>query len=246
MLMRRFMLPITTLALAFALGVSTFGLRATPAVAQAPQSDPRSTVSVVGDGRVLVQPDVAMVSFGVEATGPTFAAAQADAATRMQAVIDTLIGLGVPRDEIRTSRLSASPVYDQKDNTIIRGYRANNSVQVKLRDLDTVGSVVDAVTAAGANRVEGVSFAVEQIEEPKSQARALAMQHARAKADQLASLAGMRVTGVKAIEESDATSTPVRAQPMMAPAPAAAAAPPVEPGTQEVRSQVNVTFYMEP
>lgn len=244
--MRLLLLPIGAFALAFALAASAFGFRAAPAAAQAAQPDPRSTVSVVGDGRVMVQPDIAAVSFGVEATGPTFAAAQADAATRMQAVIDTLTGLGVPRDDIRTSRLSANPVYDPKDNTIIRGYRANNSVQVTLRDLDRVGAIVDAVTTAGANRVEGISFAVEQIEAPKSQARALAMQNARAKADQLASLAGMRVTGVKAIEESDATSTPVRAQPMMAPAPAAAAAPPVEPGTQEVRSQVSVTFYMEP
>src|SRR4051794_4963753 len=62
--------------------------------AVAASDDLRSTVTVVGDGRVLVQPDVANVTFGVEATAPTQAAAQADAATRMQAVVDTLVGLG--------------------------------------------------------------------------------------------------------------------------------------------------------
>lgn len=208
--------------------------------------DLRSTITVVGDGRVLVQPDVANVTFGVEATAPTQAAAQADAATRMQAVVDILLGLGIPREEIRTNRLSAHPVYDQRDASVIRGYQASNSVQVKLRNLDQVGSIVDAVTAAGANRVDGIFFAVDQIEAPKGQARGLAMQNARAKADQLASLAGLRVVGVKAIQESDASSNPPRPQPARADAYGAAApAPPVEPGTQEVGTQVTVTYIVE-
>ena len=214
--------------------------------AVAAADDLRSTVTVVGDGRVLVQPDVANVTFGVEATAQTQAAAQADAATRMQAVVDTLVGLGIPREEIRTNRLSAHPVYDQRDNSVVRGYQANNSVQVKLRNLEQVGSIVDAVTAAGANRVDGISFAIDQIEAPKGQARGLAMQNARAKADQLASLAGLRVVGIKAIQESDATSNPPRPQPARADADGAAAPPPpVEPGTQEVGTQVTVTYVVE-
>jgi uncharacterized protein YggE len=207
-------------------------------------ADPeRSTVTVFGDGRVIVQPDVATVNIGVEATGQTLEAAQTDAATRMQAVIDTLVGLGISRDDIKTTRLGASPIVDPKNATVIQGYRANNSVQVKLRQLDQVGGVVDAVTAAGANRIEGISFSVEQIEAPKGQARGVAMQNARTKGDQLASLAGLRIVGIKAIEEHDASSTP-RPQPYAAPA-AASAAPPVEPGTQEVRTQVTVTYFVE-
>jgi hypothetical protein len=142
--------------------------------------------------------------------------------------------------------VSANPVYDQRDNTIIRGYRAANSVQVKLHDLDRVGQIVDAITAAGANRVEGLLFTVEKIEEPKNQARALAVQNARAKAEQLASLTGMRVVGVKAIQESDASSAPVPQALTARPAGAAAAPPPVEPGTQEVRTQVTITYIIEP
>jgi uncharacterized protein YggE len=214
--------------------------------AVAASDDLRSTITVVGDGRVLVQPDVANVSVGVQATGQTLADAQADAATRMQAVIDTLVNLGIARDDIRTSRLSANPVYDQRDNTVIRGYQASNAVQVKVRDLSRVGAVVDAVTAAGANRVDGLSFAVEQIEAPKGQARGEAMQNARTKADQLASLAGLRIVGIKAIQESDASSNPPRPQPAGAAFQAPAAAPaPVEPGTQEVRTQVAVTYIVE-
>lgn len=239
---------MVTLTSALAAVVTVVAVRPPAArAAVAAADDLRSTVTVVGDGRVLVQPDVANVTFGVEATAPTQAAAQADAATRMQAVVDTLLGLGIPREDIRTNRLSAQPVHDQRDASVIRGYQANNSVQVKLRDLDQVGAIVDAVTAAGANRVDGIFFAVDQIEAPKGQARGLAMQNARTEADQLASLAGLRIVGIKAIQEADATSNPPRPQPARSDAYGAAAAPPppVEPGTQEVSTQVTVTYVVE-
>ena len=234
----------SALALVAALVVAVRPPAARAAVAAA--DDLRSTVTTVGDGRVRVQPDVANVTLGVEATAQTQAAAQADAATRMQAVVDTLLGLGIPREEIQTNRLSAHPVYDQRNPGVVQGYQASNTVLVKIRDLDQVGAIVDAVTAAGANRVQGVAFAVEQIEAPKGQARGLAMQNARTKADQLASLAGLRIVGIKAIQESDPSSNPPRPQPARAEAYGAAAPPPpVEPGTQEVSTQVTVTYIVE-
>jgi uncharacterized protein YggE len=241
------LLPVAVSAIALAV-VATVGLAAgTRPSAAATQDDPRSTISVVGDGRLLTQPDVAYVSLGVEANGATFTETQATASTQMQAVINTLVGLGISHDDIHTSRLTASPVYDQRNNNALTGYRATNSVQVTLRDLDRVGAIVDAVTAAGANRVDSVTFAIENIDAPKNQARAQAMQNARAKADQLASLAGVRVVGVKSIEESDASATPQRAVPQaMAPTAAAIQSPPpIEPGTQEVRTQVRVTYIVE-
>jgi hypothetical protein len=211
------------------------------------QDDMRSTISVVGEGRLLVQPDVANVSVGVESTAATLSEAQADAATRMQAVIDALLAQGVARTDIRTSRLGVSPVYDNRDASQLRGYRATSSVQVTLRDLGRVGVVVDAVTAAGANRVDGISFAIDNPEAPKDQARALALANARAKAEQLASLAGLRIVGVKSIVEADPAARPMpAARDAAAPASVAAAPPPpVEPGTQEVRTQVSVVYLVE-
>jgi uncharacterized protein YggE len=241
--------PLTiAVAIAAALTATAlaFSVRPAPASATvAAANAPRSTVSVVGDGRVVVQPDVANLNIGVEATADSQATALADGATRMQAVVDTLVGQGISRDDIKTTRLSASPIYDQRDNSVIRGYRASSSVQVKVRQLDQVGQVVDAVTAAGANRVDGVTFAVDQIEGPKGQARALAMQNALTRADELANLAGMHVVSVSSISESDASSSPVAPRQFQAPQAAAAAAPPVEPGTQEVRSQVTVVYVIE-
>jgi uncharacterized protein len=219
------------------------GLLAAPAAAQ---DDLRSTISVVGDGRVLVEPDVANVSLSVESTAPTLEAAQADASTRMQAVLDALVAQGIVREDIRTNRLGVNPIYDQRDNSVLRGYRAVNAVQVKVRDVAKVGPIVEAATAAGANRVDGISFAVDNLEPYKNQARAQALANARAKADQLAQLTGLRIVGIKTIAESDASATPVRAErTAAAPAPAAAPPPPVEPGQQEVRTQVSVTYIVQ-
>ena len=207
----------------------------------------RPTLGVVGEGRVLVQPDVAHVSLGVESTAPTLSEAQADASTRMQAVVDALVAQGIARDDVRTNRLSVNPVYDRGDPSQLSGYRATNSVQATIRDLDRVGTIVDAVTAAGANRVDGISFAVDDPAPPKDEARALALANARAKAEQLASLAGVRIVGVKSIVEADPAVRPVPTT-RQAAAPAtfdAAPPPPVEPGTQEVRTQVSVVYVVE-
>lgn len=219
----------------------------TPTGRAAADEDLRSSISVVGDGRVLVDPDVALVGVGVETSDVSLDAAQAEAARRLQAVVDTLLARGVVREDIRTTRLSVSPIYAQQDRAVVRGYRVSSSVQAKLRDLANAGATVDAVVASGANRVDGISFLVDDPTPPKDQARALALANARAKADQLAALAGLRIVGVKAIVESDPTSTPVR-PPAAAPEarPAAAPAPtPVEPGQQEVRTQVSVTYIVE-
>jgi uncharacterized protein len=226
--------------------VSTLLFAAPPAAIRA-QEDPRSTISVVGEGRVVAQPDVANLALGVESTAPTLAQAQEDAAARMQAVVDALLAQGVARDDVRTSRLSVGPVYDNRDASQIRGYRAANAVQAKLRDLGRVGAVVDAATAAGANRVDGIGFAIDDPTRAKDQARAEAMANARAKADQLAALAGVRVVGVKAIVESDPVARPVPMAREAAAMPAAASAPqtPVEPGTQEIRTQVSVVYVVE-
>jgi uncharacterized protein YggE len=211
----------------------------------AAQDDLRSTVSVVGDGRVAVQPDTVFTGFGVESVSANLAEAQNDAFTRMQSVIDAIVAQGVAREDIKTRSINISTEYDQQDRTRIRAYRVSSSVQVQIRNVSTTSQVIDAAVAAGANRVDGISFAVADQTPYKDQARALAMTNARQKADQLASLAGMRIVAVKAISESDATSTPVRSERAVSAAPAAAAPAPVEPGEQEVRTQVSVVYIIE-
>jgi uncharacterized protein YggE len=226
--------------------IAALGLLTARPLLAAAQEDLRSTLSVVGDGRVLVQPDTVFTGFGVESASASLTEAQNDAFSRMQSVIDAIVALGVAREDVKTRSINIATEYDQQQRTRIRAYRVSSSVQVQIRNLTAAGSIIDAAVAAGANRVDGISFTVADQTPLKDQARALALANARQKADQLASLAGMRVAGVKAIAESDATSTPVRTDRTAAAAPAATTAPPpVEPGEQEVRTQVSVTYIIE-
>jgi len=223
---------------------ATLLLAGSPSMGHA-QQDMRSTVGVVGEGRVTVQPDIANVALGVEGTAGTIAEGQADVSNRMQAILGVLDANGVSRDDVRTSRLGVAPIYDQRDASQLRGYRVSNSVQAKIRDLNVVGPIVEGATAAGANRVDGISFGLADPSTSKDQARAQAMADARQKAEQLAGIAGMRIVGVKSIAEADPAAAPVPAARQAAAPMAAGAPPPIEPGTQEVRTQVSVTYIIE-
>ena len=72
------------------------------------------------------------------------------------------------------------------------GYRVTNTAEVKVRDLDAVGAIIDEIVEAGgdATRVDGVWFSVEDTTEARQQAREMAMMDAVTRADELAAHAG--------------------------------------------------------
>lgn len=220
------------------------GLLLAPTRAPAAQAEQESGVSVVGEGLVTARPDIARITVGVERFEPSLAPALEHAAAAMDAVIARLVQLGVSRDDIQTVRFSVSPVYDTRgDAPSLRGYRVSNALEATLRDIDRVGTVIDDVVAAGATRVEGVSFETSRLAELKAQAREQAMVNARTKAEQLAQLAGARLGSVIRIQESDAGGpAPVRT---MAAPEAGAASTPIEAGQLQIRTVVSVTWQLE-
>ena len=198
-------------------------------------------LSVVGEGRVVAEPDLARVVIGVERQEQSLEAALAAAAGAMNAVVDRLMQLGVRREEIQTIRFAVEPVYDRGDRPVLRGYRVSNAVSATIRDLGRVGPVIDQAVAAGATTVEGVSFGTSRLAELKDRARELAVANARAKAEQLARLAGTSLGPVIRIEESD-TGGPETVRADAAPAAAPAPPTPIEGGQLEIRTSVRVVW----
>lgn len=80
-------------------------------------------------------------------------------------------------------------------------YRVSNTVSITVRDLDKVGSVLDAAVAAGANNVWGVSFGLDKPEALEPEARAKAVADARSRAESLAKLAGRTLGDVVSVSE---------------------------------------------
>jgi uncharacterized protein YggE len=215
-------------------------------IPQQPQSS--QGISVVGQGIVTTQPDVARITIGADVTDASLANAQAEAARRMDAVINQLKAAGIADSDIRTVSYTINPVYDQPaqgQQANLRGYQVQNQVEVRVTNVASLGSLLDTAVSAGATRVMGIRFEASNMEDLKNQARDQAMQNARAKADQLARDAGVSVGRPIAINESDASGvTPVRAQ---APAAALAAAPqtPIQPGDLQVTTTVQVVWAIQ-
>ena len=201
---------------------------------------------VSGEGSVTVVPDVAVLSLGVEADAATVAAAQNQAALSMNAVIGVLNESGVAEADIQTQRFSIAPIrqWDRdKEEEIILGYRVTNLVSVKIRDIATTGSVIDAVATAGGDnaRVNSISFTVDDPAAFKDEARQLAMQDAKGKAGQLAEAAGVRLGAPIYINESGGFRPVVieSAMPALAaPAPTTS----ISAGELEIRLSVQVVY----
>lgn len=207
-------------------------------------------ITVAGMGRVTLRPDIADVRLGVSVTRPTVTAARQTAAEQMTKVLAAIKGSGVADADVATSVLSLQPAYDDKPTSgrpHITGYTFSNVVTVTVRDLESIGRIVDGAIAAGATSAEDISFRVEKQTAAERQARDAAMADARAKADALAAAAGLTIRGVASINETAGPipyGTPVRDE--MAFARQAASMPtPIQPGTNEVTVTVTVGYTID-
>jgi uncharacterized protein YggE len=176
-------------------------LCAVPAAAQAQAA---RMITMGGHGEVRATPDTAMLSAGVSTEAPTAAAALSANNSRMQAVMTAIKKLGVADKDIRTSNFSVSPQYANSNSEAprITGYQASNQVDVRLEDVSKLGTALDALVAAGANQMHGVSFLIRNDAELLSQARADAVAEARAKAETFAKAAGVSLGAILSISES--------------------------------------------
>lgn len=218
-----------------------------PALAADPSATQEHTVTVSGTGEISVAPDVADVVLGVMAQKPTAAEAQSAAATSMTAVVAAVKKSGVADKDIVTINLNLSPVYDYGSGGSaprLTGYQYANTVKVIVRNINSVASVVDGAVAAGATTVSGISFRLDDPKVVQAQARQLAMNDARTKADALASAAGVSVKGVATIAEAAVQTNPVYYSGALDQAKAASVSTPIQTGTTDIVVQVTVSFLI--
>lgn len=216
---------------------------------QTGDSEPLRTVSVSGQGQVDAQPDVAVVRMGVQTEAESAEQALRDNSSRMQALLDALRNAGISSEDIQTQTVQLQPRYEdqpqqqgQGATRTLAGYVATNTVQVRARDLDNLGTLLDAAVEAGGNTIEGIRFEVSDTTGLLDQAREAAMNDARHKAEQLASLAGASLGDVLTINESG-VPRPTAARETVALSQAQAV--PIEPGTQSIDVSIQVTWLLQ-
>ncbi len=201
---------------------------------------------VTGQGKVTVVPDIATLRLGIAAQSASVAEAQSQAAEAMNNVMTVLTGSGVAKKDIQTQHFSIQQVrrWDQaRQEEVVVGYRVTNMVAAKIRDIDKTGSVIDAVATAGGDltRIDSISFSVDDPSVYHEEAREKAMADAKAKAEQLAELAGVTLGKPLYISESTYMPPPIYPVRMAMEAPVPAPSP-ISPGETEISLTVQVAY----
>lgn len=206
-----------------------------------------ATISVTGEGQVETAPDMATVSLGVTTEGDTASAALAANSEAVAAVIARLKAEAIEDRDVQTSGLSLGPRYDYGGSNggepKITGYFAMNIVTVRVRDISSVGGVLDGVVSDGANTLNGLSFGLEDDAAAMDEARRRAVADAAHKAALYAEAAGVKLGRVLSISEPAAVQP--RGPVMMAEASFAKGAADVPVATGEVSLGASVSIVYE-
>ena len=147
-----------------------------------------NTVSFSGEGKVVSKPDIAKVQLSIVTDALTSKAAQDENSKKSKAVTDYLKKQNIADKDIKTTGYNIYPQYKYpRDGSqpTITGYQVNQSMEVKVRDLDKVSNILDGVVAAGTNQVNSLSFEIDDPEELKAEARKKAIEDAENKAEEL-------------------------------------------------------------
>jgi uncharacterized protein YggE len=207
---------------------------------------------VSGEGEITVTPDLATLYLGVEAKADTVAEAQSQAMEAMDNVMAALTDNGVAEDDIQTQyfNIDQDTRWDSDDDEeIVIGYEVTNTVMVKIRDIDNVGAIIDAVAEAGGDltRINYITFSVDDPSMYYEEIRQEAMADAKDKAEQLAELAGVELGKPTYIYEGS-TSTPVIYRDMggiVAPVAIEESPTSISAGELEVTLSVQVAYAIE-
>ncbi len=168
--------------------------------------------------------------------------------------------LGVADKDIKTQNYSSYPKYEWQEGTVscmglncppyrpgkqvIVGYEVSQSVTIKVRNLESVNALVDALGTAGVTDMQGPNFAIDKEDDLKAEARKQAIDKARTKAKTLADDLGVSL--VRVVSFSEGGNYPIYARAMMMTAGAekadSAPMPEIPQGEEKITAQVTVTY----
>lgn len=205
-------------------------------------SAPR-TVSVTGRGEVFLTPDLANIHIGVHTEGEDAAEAMATSnSAQAEKVVETLRSLGVEEKDIQTSNFSIYPQQQFDESGKVTGviYMVDNTVFVAVRDLGSLGELLNAVVSTGANSIFGIQFDVTDREAALAEARQAAVEDARAQAEELAGLAGVELGEIQSLSVFGGSPIPIMAG--KGAVERAAVDAPISPGQLSISVEVNVVY----
>lgn len=173
-----------------------------------------TTISVQGLGEVYTVPDVGQFSFSVVEKGNNAEEAQTRSAEKINEVLEILKELGIEEKDIKTENYNLYPIYRYEAKScpqgvycpseqVLDGFEVNQSVTVKVRDLDNAGNILVKIGEKEVSNISNLNFVVDDIEQFKNEAREKAVENAKNKADSLEKALGVKFEKMVGFYEDD-------------------------------------------
>jgi len=242
------------LAMAFAVNLSFAQNQAEAEITPFPSRE--KVISVTGTATTSVEPDLLVITFGMENQETTAKGALAANSESMTEVVSTVKSLGITEEEISTSRISIFPVYDsirdpqtERRTQELVGYRVTNTIKVETHQLDKAADIIDGAVSSGANKVDNVSFTLspEKQLSVKDDLISQAIVNAKKKAENALAPLDHKIIGVKAVSLSEfgiPPPMPMFSAGIMAQEASLKTSTPVFSSDQDITTTANVIFLI--
>ena len=218
---------------------------------------PSNVITVSGTGEVFAIPDTAKITFTVHSEGKNIMEAQKKSADILSNTMAILKTNGIDEKDIKTDGYNANPKYEWRTDkmspcvsgycpngkNVIVGYSVDESISVKIKKVDTAGVIVDAIGKTGVSNISGPDFTVGDIDTKKAEARKLAIDNAKSKAQVLAHDLGVRLVRIVNFNENNTGGYPIPMMDTMVRSEAKASVSTMLPvGENKITSDVSITY----
>ena len=198
-------------------------------------------IEVTGNGKVMATPNYVQIQIEVQTRGKNVQEAQQENAIIMNRVIQSLLALHIPRENIQTAFYTISPVYDYEDGKqIFKDYEVTNAITVKVTDTSQIGEIIDTAVENGANRISSIQFNIDNVDAYYQQALSLALQNAQMKAKTIAETMHLplQLQPIEIVEELEKAPVLYRSMAMVD----SKISTPIEQGQIAINATVRVKF----
>ncbi len=216
-------------------------------------------ITVNGKGESVSIPDIATFSFSVTENAKTVGDAQGKASTKITSVLKAIKGAGISEKDIKTISYNINPHYEYvpiacssnvvcgQGKSVLSGYDVSQTIQVKIRNLDKAGSILDTVGGLGVQDVNGLTFGIDDIDTVKAQARNMAIENAKTKAQTLAKSLGVKLVKITSFYDQTDDTYPIYAAEGMSASYAMAKVAPaptteIPSGEQKITARVSISY----
>lgn len=207
-----------------------------------PHSLPASRImTVTGNGKVVANASYVQLQIEVTTQGENVQQAQQENASIMNRVIQSIMALTIPKENIQTATYTIAPIYDYVDGKqVFKGYEAANAITVKIPDTNLVGAVIDTAVENGANRISSIQFKIDNADVYYQQALSLALHNAQMKANTIAQTMQLSVhpQPIEIVEENESGPVLYKSMAMAD----SSMVTPIEQGQITISAAVRVTF----